>query len=287
MALAAFFFSIMSLLVRVAGERLPSQQIVLARAFVSLVLSWMLLRRAGIYPWGHNRKLLFLRGLLGFGGLSCFYWSLVHLPLAEATVLQYTHPVFTAVLAAVVLRERMHAADVLALMGCLVGLVLVARPSFLFGALVEPLPALPVGIALTGALLSAGAYVTIRKLGASEDPLVVVLWFPLIATPLSLPTVMTRWMWPTAWEWLVLLGVGVATQIAQVAMTRGLQLEPAGRATALSYLQIVFAAAWGILLLGELPDAFTWTGALIIGACVLLIAVRPGRRAKPVRPADS
>ncbi len=277
MALAAFFFSLMSLLVRVAGERLPSQQIVLARAFVSLVLSWMMLRRAGIEPWGNNRKLLFLRGLFGFGALSCFYWSLTHLPLAEATVFQYSNPVFTAVLAALLIGERMHGLDVLALAGCVLGVVLVARPAFLFGELVEPVPVLPVTIALLGALLSAGAYVIVRHLGASENPLVVVLWFPLIATPLSIPPVVTRWVWPTAWEWLALLGVGVTTQIAQVLMTRGLQLEPAGRATAMSYLQIVFASAWGMLLLGEHPAPFTWTGALIIGACVVLIAVRPGQ----------
>jgi drug/metabolite transporter (DMT)-like permease len=274
MALAAFFFSIMSLLVRTAGEEQPSWQIVLARAFVSLVLGWIVLRGTGRSPWGTHRRLLFLRGLLGFGGLSCFYWALVHLPLAEATVIQYTNPIFTALLAAVLLGERMARLEVAALLGCAVGVLLVTRPSALFGGTLEPLPLLPVLVALLGAVLSAGAYVTVRKLGASEHPLVVVFWFPLVATPLSLPAVLTTWVTPSARGWLLLLGVGIATHIAQLFMTRGLQREPAGRATAVSYLQIVFAACWGLLFLGERPAWPTVLGALLIGGCVMVLALQ-------------
>ena len=100
MALAAFFFSVMSLLVRVAGERLPSQQIVLARAFVSLVLSWSLLRRAGIEPWGNNRKLLFLRGLRSTSATA-------------ASVLTLLEPLTSTVLAWALFGERLGPAGLL------------------------------------------------------------------------------------------------------------------------------------------------------------------------------
>jgi drug/metabolite transporter (DMT)-like permease len=66
----------------------------------------------------------------------------------------------------------------------------------------------------------------------------------------------------------------VTTQLGQVAFTRGLQLEPAGRATAVGYLQIVFAALWGIILLGERPDAWSVAGALIIVGATLVVALR-------------
>lgn len=274
MALGAFWFSVMSLLVKVAGQRLPSMEIVLARAVISLVLSYGLLRRAGVGLWGTNRKLLVLRGALGFGALACFYYALVHLPLAEATTIQYMNPVFTALLAGWLLRERVGRWEMACVMASLAGVVLIARPGFLFGGSVAALDPLVVGIALAGALLSASAYVTVRRLGQSEHPLVIVFYFPLIATPATLPFVAPVAIWPRGWEWLVLLGVGVSTQIGQVYMTRGLQLEPAGRATAIGYLQIVFAGVWGAIFFAEYPDAWSIAGVLLIIGSTLALAAR-------------
>ena len=97
MVLSALAFSLMTVFVKLAGERLPSQEIVVARAALSLALSWSLLRRAGISPWGNERRALWLRGLLGFAGLSCVFAAVTHLPLAEATVLQYLHPPITPI----------------------------------------------------------------------------------------------------------------------------------------------------------------------------------------------
>lgn len=277
MALGAFFFSVMSLLVKVSGERLPSQQVVLARAVVSLVLSYWWLRRAGVPVWGNDKPFLILRGVLGFGGLSCFYYALVHLPLADATVIQYTNPVFAALLAAWLLRETMGTREVLCVAASLAGVLLIARPSFLFPGAPAELPTLAVVVALAGAVFSAAAYVTVRRLGRTEHPLVIVFYFPLIATPAAIPLVIPVALWPTPAEWLALLGVGVSTQIAQVYLTRGLQLERAGRATAVGYLQIVFAAFWGLLFFAEVPDLWVAGGtAIIVGSTLILARRRTG-----------
>ena len=120
--------------VKLAGERIPSQEIVLARSLVSLVISYGLLRRANVPPWGHDRGGLWLRGLTGFAALSCVYAAVTHLPLADATVIHYLNPAFTALLAGVLLGERISAGSVIATTLCLVGVVLVAKPEALFGA---------------------------------------------------------------------------------------------------------------------------------------------------------
>ena len=73
----------------------------------------------------------------------------------------------------------------------------------------------------------------------------------------------------TPTEWLLLLGVGVTTQLAQVSMTRGLQLERTARATTVGYLQVAFAVVWGLVVLGEVPDVWTLTGAVIIIGSIL------------------
>lgn len=271
MAVGAFWFSVMSLLVKVAGERLPSPQIVLARALVTLVLSWAMVRRAGVPVWGRAKGKLALRGLVGAVALSCFYFSLVHLPIAEATVIQYMNPVFTAVLAGLVLGERMGRREAACVLLSLAGVVLVTHPAAIFGGAARLYP-LYVGIALAGALCSAAAYTTIRTL-RDEHPLVVVFYLPLLTVPVTIPPLLlgSGARWPTPPEWGVLLGVGVTTQVAQVYMTRGLQLERAGRATAVGYLQIVFAAAWGALFFGEVPDAWSVAGAAVIVGSTLAL----------------
>ena len=115
---------------------------------------------------------------------------------------------------------------------------------------------------------------TIRQMGKAEHPLVVVFYFPLVTVPLSLPLAAPGWLWPTPMEWAALAGVGLSTQLAQVSMTRGLQLEPAGRATAVGYVQILFAAVWGAMFFGERPTAWTVAGAAVILAGTLLVAMR-------------
>jgi drug/metabolite transporter (DMT)-like permease len=270
MAYGAFWFSVMSLLVKVAGQRIPAMEIVLVRGVVSLALSYWMLRRAGIPPWGSSRGLLLVRGMLGFGGLGCFYYALVHLPLAEATVIQYTNPLFTALLAAWLLRERIGRLEVACVAASLAGVLLIARPGFLVAA-VDPLPPAVVAIAVSGAVFSAAAYVTVRRLSRSEHPLVIVFYFPLVTVPATIPFVLVESVWPDAREWVLLVGIGVTTQIAQVYMTRGLQLVPAGRATAVGYMQIVFAGVWGALIFAEIPDVWSLSGAsLIIGSSLAL-----------------
>jgi drug/metabolite transporter (DMT)-like permease len=264
MAVAAFFFSLMSLLVKVAGRRLPVQEVVLARSSVGALISWHSLRRRGVPPWGQRRGLLVVRGLLGYAGLSCFFFALVHLPLAEATVIQYTNPVFTALLAAVFLAERVRPRDLGLALVSLGGVVLMARPEFLLGGLEQRLDPLAVAVALAGAMFSAGAYVTVRRLGRTEDPVVIVFYFALIATAGSVPLTALDPVLPTAPEWVALAGIGIVTQVAQVYMTKGLREERAGRAMAVGYMQIVFAALWGLLFFAELPDRWSAAGAAAI-----------------------
>ena len=280
MAIGAFWFSAMSLLVKLVGQRLPSAEVVLVRGIFTLALSAAALRHARVSPWGERRGLLLLRGTLGWAALSCYYFSLVHLPLSEATLIQYTNPIFATILAAAFLRERIGVADVLCLVASLGGVLLVTRPAAIFGGVGEPLPLSQVAIALGGALFSGAGYTVVRRLGEREHRLVVVFYLPMVTVPLTLPFISSAWAWPTLREWLLLVGIGVTTQLGQIYMTRALQLERASRATAVGYLQLVFAAMWGALVLGELPDAWTVVGAAVIVGSTLLAARGHSSRAE-------
>ena len=283
MIVGALFFSVMSVCVKLASRHLPSSHPVMARGVVTFVLSFAALRRARISPWGVDKKRLVLRGLAGFVGLNCFYYSLKHLPLADATVIQNMNPIFTALLAAVLLKESMRPREIVCVLVSFVGVLLVAQPPFVFEA--RPVgDVLALAAALAGSVASAIAYVTIRRLRRTDDPLVIVFYFPLIAVPLSVGPVLRDATMPSAYEWALLAGIGVSTQIAQVFMTKGLHNETAGRATAVSYLQVAFAYGWGMLVFGELPNALGVTGTALVALGVLTLAL--GGRANPGGPAD-
>ena len=268
MVASAFWFSLMAVCVKQVA-RLPAAEVVLARGLLSVALSWWMLRRVGISPWGVRRGWLLWRGVIGSVALLCVYQALAQLPLASATVLQYLYPTFTALLAWLVLGERLGRRVIAAMALGWSGVLLVAQPVGLFGA-AAPLPAGAVLVAVAGALCTALAYVSVRTLAASEHPLVIVFYFPLVAVPLSLPLVLLQPVAPTPVELLWLLGVGLCTQLGQVYLTRSLVALPAARATAISYVQVVFAGLWGALVFGESIDGWTIAGALLVLAATLV-----------------
>ena len=160
MLAAAFFFSLMSVIVKVAGQRLPIAEIVFARSVVMLVIAYGLVRRAGVPLWGNRKPLLILRGLSGFAALFCFFYAITKLPLADITVLHFTNPAFTAILAMIFLKESMRPLEVLGLIVCLAGVILVTQPDFIFGENARSLNLFAVSVALAASLLSSIAYTT-------------------------------------------------------------------------------------------------------------------------------
>lgn len=276
MMASALGFSLMSVLVKLASPRLPTGEIVLSRAIVTLVISYLMVLRADLSPWGNERGRLILRGFLGFGGLTCYYAALAHLPLAAATTIQNTTPLVTAVLAWWILHERVGRATAFAIACGIAGVSLIVHPS---GSNLDP-----TGLAfgLGAATCSAIAYVTVRQLARTEHPLVIVFYFPLVATPLAIPWAVADWVTPQPIDWLLLVGIGVTTQVGQVFLTMGLSLERAGRATSVGYLQVIFAMIWQSFLWGDPPTAATIAGAaLIVGGTLAVASVGTAERASP------
>jgi len=189
----------------------------------------------------------------------CVYYALVNIPFAEATVLQYLHPIFTAVLAIFFLREKLQWPTILCIIFSFIGLLVIVRPDFLFDELSSDYSLLAIAAGVLGALGSAIAYVLVRKLSATEDSSVIIFYFPIIALPLSLLLLGDNMVMPHGWAWLVLVLVGVTTQVGQIGLTKAMQT-----ATSFSYLQVVFAVIFGLLLFDEIPTLWTIVGALMI-----------------------
>ena len=267
MAASALFFSVMSLLVKEAGKVFPTLELVFVRGVIVAAIAFADLRRRRVRIANPDFSIMLWRGAVGLGALTCFYFAVIHLPLAEATVLHFTNPIWTALLAAIFLREGLRGRELALALGSLAGVVLVARP---FG-LAAPLDPWGIAAALMGAVLAAGAYVLVRRL-RSHDSMLVVWYFAVVSVVIGLPAMLPAARWPHGAEWLLLLGIGVATFLGQITLTVGLKRERAGAAMGVGYLQVLFAAVWGVIFFGETILPTTVAGAVVILACTLLLA---------------
>ena len=272
MLLSALGFALMTTCVKlVAIQGIPLLEIVAARSLVSLFLSYFDVRRKRLSVWGTHRRLLVARGVVGAFALICVYYVVTVLPLAEATLLQYMHPVFTAILALLLLKERVHPSTIICIVLSISGLVVMVQPD----AISDTSPALPwlsVSIALMGAFGSAVAYVLVRRLSPLEDASVIIFYFPLIALPLSVLLPGDPFVMPNAESLILLLLVGIFTQVGQLGLTHAMRYENAGKAAAYSYVQVIFAALLGWTVFSETPALWTWVGGglIIAGALVNL-----------------
>ncbi|MGF1686414.1 DMT family transporter [Photobacterium japonica] len=276
MVLSAFGFALMSACVKyVSNYGIPVFEIVAARAFVSLIISYLDVKRKGISVWGTNKPLLFLRGAVGTMSLMCVYYAVTTLPLAEATILQYVHPVFTALLGVLFLKEQIQKSTIVCILFCLAGLFVMVQPN-IHTNIVNELPLFSIMIALCGAFGSSIAYVIVRKLSQTEDSSVIIFYFPLVALPISLTLIWDNFVWPSLFLTVMLIFVGIFTQIGQYGLTKAMQTQAAGKASAYSYVQIVFSALLGVWVFNEIPSVWTYMGGglIVTGALINVLGMK-------------
>ncbi|MFO0931157.1 MAG: DMT family transporter [Planctomycetota bacterium] len=272
MVASALLFSVMAALIKAAARTIPSVEVVVIRNLVHAAIFVPLWWATTDRSLG-NKKLLVARGVLGLCALEAYAWTLGAMPLADAWILQAMNPVFVALLAPLILKERSAGHIWLALVLGLGGAALIVRPGFH----VAWWPGL-VGVA--GGLASGLAYMTVRMLGRSEHPLTVVMAFPVVAGPLALPFALPVWVWPDLVETAAMVGAAVAAAGGQYLLTVGLKSSHAAPATTSTYVGFVFATALGLVFFDEPLVWTTVVGSVSIFAGVALL----GRRAVTVRP---
>ena len=261
-------FSLMSVCVKEIGVRIPVSELVFARATISLIITRLLLYKNNINPWGHQKRLLLTRGLLGTVALFCIFKALTTLPIAMATVIQYIYPTFTVICAYFILNEYIYKRILFSIILGWIGIILVSQPEWATNSnTLETLIA--ISIAILGALMTSLAYICVRKLAEKENPLVIIYYFPLVSIPLSLPFIINDFVIPTASDWIWIIGIGFFTQIGQLCITEGLRLIRAGQATSLNYSQVIFSSIFGFFIFKETISKEIYLG----GLCVLMSTI--------------
>tara|TARA_B100000965_G_scaffold158_1_gene175 strand:- start:9295 stop:10197 length:903 start_codon:yes stop_codon:yes gene_type:complete len=261
-------FSLMSVCVKAIGGKIPVAELVFARAAISLIITRLLLLKNNIDPWGYQKKLLLLRGFFGTVALFCIFKALTILPISTATVIQYIYPTFTVISAYFILNEYIFKRIVFSIILGWLGIILVTQPEWTTNKnIIETVIA--ISIAILGALMTSLAYICVRKLSAKENPLVIIHYFPLVSIPLSIPFILNNFVLPTGTDWILILGIGIFTQIGQLCITEGLRLIPASQATSFNYSQVIFSSILGLIIFQEAITKEICLG----GLCVLISTI--------------
>ncbi|GLB42723.1 putative eamA-like transporter family protein [Lyophyllum shimeji] len=301
------FFSLMNVAVKKLNSIDPpvsTFELIAVRMIITYVCSMIYMLYAKVPdPWlGPKgvRLLLVFRGFSGFFGLFGIYYSLQYLSLSDATVLTFLAPLCTGIAGAIFLKEKYTKKEALASIFSLIGVVLIARPVFLFGnhnrtehlsfdAKVahvgpdDPEKSTPeqrlmaVGVAMIGVLGATGAYISITAVGKRAHPLHAMTSFSsqsIVVAVIAMLIRKTPIVVPTQLEWVALLiMIGIFGFVAQILLTMGLQRETAGRGSIAVYTQIVFATILQRIFFKTTPDILSVMGTLIILTVALYIAM--------------
>ncbi|MBO9711364.1 DMT family transporter [Sphingomonas sp.] len=216
------------------------------------------------------------RTIVGLVGMVFNFGGILLLPLAEATTLQFTVPIFATILGALVLHEHIRWHRWAAVAVGFVGVVIVAQPQG------NNFPLLGLGVGLTAALFVAIIAILLRQLGRTESAGTTVFWFSLLSVPPLGAFYLTDLRVHPFETWALLIGVGLIGGVGQLALTGALRYAPVSTAVPMDYSGLVWATLYGWLFFSVWPTPYTWIGAPIIIASGLYIAWREHKNAQPV-----
>lgn len=272
MAASATLFAFMNFFAKLASSSASWASVGAVRAFVGALVAIGVARARGVSLAATDRKAVFWRSVAGTGAMMTTFYALSSrtLGLGDTVTLLNLMPVFLSVLAPIFLRERTTKAVGLGIALALGGVVLVVRPSFLFGGASHG-GGVYAAVAVLSALLSSIAMMLLRRVGQTESAEAIAVHFSLFAALVLAIVAAFDFRVPTARDAAFMIAAGVCAGFAQIAMTRAYALEQAARVSAMSYLAVVASALLGALALGERPPLVAVLGmALVVAGGVVV-----------------
>lgn len=256
MCFSTFSFAMANVFVKQLSN-IPVVEVVFFRSVIAGIFCYVGLQKANIHWSGNNKKLLVCRGLFGTIALILFFITLQNIPLASATTIQYLSPVFTAIIAAFFLKERVKYLQWVFYAMAFGGVFLIKNfdPRVSLFYLI---------IGIIAAFGSGVAYNLIRKLKDSEHPLVIILYFQIVGFAISAPFIIFNWKTPIGLDWLYLFFVGVFSQLGQVFLTRAFSREKAASVAIIVYTGLIYAIFIGWIFYGETNTLYTFLGMLLV-----------------------
>jgi drug/metabolite transporter (DMT)-like permease len=268
MVLATLLFAAMHTAIRYMAQRLSGMEVAFFRNLFGLIVVLPVLARYGPRLFYTEKlKLHILRACINACSMISFFVGLSMTPIARATALSFTAPLFAALLSAVFLGEvfrwRRWSAIFLGFFGALV----ILRPG---------MQSLDLGslLILFSSVLWSAAMIDIKVLGRTESSRTIAAYVTVLLTPLTLIPALFVWQMPSVDMWVWLVFIGVVGTIGQFAVTEALKLGDMTALMPFDFLKLVWATFLGIIFFAEVPDFLTWVGAAIVFGSSFYIAWR-------------
>ncbi|MEL6927058.1 MAG: DMT family transporter [Cyanobacteria bacterium J06600_6] len=261
-------FALSAAIIKLASADLPNESIVFFRNFFGLLILIPLILKSDRHILNSDRlHLHLLRAGFGMAAMYSFFYAIGQISLTDSVLIKSTIPLIIPFMSAIWLQEKITPQIILAGVIGFVGVFLILKPdgNMNWASL----------IALASSFFAAIAFVTVRKLSATEPPLRIVAYFAIFGLTISSIPMLWNWQTPTLEQYLMLLGVGLTTTIGQLCLTRGYQNAPASSVGIFTYTSVPFGAFLGWLIWNELLDLRSLFGAgLIVIAGIIVLRTK-------------
>jgi drug/metabolite transporter (DMT)-like permease len=271
--LAALMFACMGASVKAVTVHLPNEMVVFFRSLFGLLVLVPWLAHSGM-PGLATRRIRehLFRTLTGLAAMYCFFYTIAHMHLAEAMLLNFTAPLFIPFIALLWLGEPVTRAITWAVVIGFAGVALILKPGL---ALFTPVAL----VGLASGALAAWAVVGVRRLSDTEPTTRIVFYYSTISTAVAALPLLWAWQTPQPAHLALLLATGAFATAGQLLMTRGYALGAAGRIGPFTYSAVIFAALIGWALWDEMPDPLSAGGVVLVSLAGILAV----RQRRPVR----
>lgn len=280
MVVAMAAFAVMNAMIGHLARELPPPLMVFLRNAIGLALlapwiaahgmSGLKTARAWRHVW---------RAAIGLVAMETWFYTLAHLPLNESTALSFTSPLFATLFAALMLKETIGPARLVALLAGFGGAMIVIRP----GTEMAEHPA--VFVALFSSAMMALAGILVKTLTTTEPAWRIVTYMTLLMSLFSAPLALPFLRPLNGEQWLLMFGIAVFSTCAQMAMAHAFQRAPVNVLAPFDFTRLVFTALLAYIVFGETPEAFTFLGAAVILGSSVFIAWREARKKISHEPA--
>ena len=271
MFLAMFFFTGMSVFIRKSSEQLHIMEVIFLRNLLACFLIIPIMLPSGVHILKmHEPRLFFFRAVVGSVGMVAGFIAFILIPLAQATAISFTTPIFVTIGAAFLLGEIIKFRRIAAIFVGFLGMIVIIQP----GAGV-----MSVGVAL--AFVSAGAHsvnaLLVKKMTIKESPNAIVAWMVILIVPITIVPALFVWEWPSGLTWIYLWSLALFGTLAHMCFTRAFASAEINSLQPIEFIKLPMTALIAWIIFAEVPGAWTWIGGIIIFSSTAYITHREAK----------
>jgi len=256
MVISTASFSIMNAFIKYL-DHIPSFQLVFFRSLGSCLLATTYLISNKIPILGNQRKLLTIRAFIGLISMSLFFFSFKYLPIGTAVSLRYIAPIFAALFAVILLKEKLKPIQLFFFLIAFTGVIVIKGFD-------SDVSTLGMALVITASVFTGLVYITIRRIGKEDHPVVVVNYFMFVSTVIGGIFSIFIWVQPSGYEWGLLASLGLFGYFGQLYMTKAFQAAKTNVIAPIKYTEVVFTICIGVFWFGDTYTIWSFLGLLLI-----------------------